>query len=136
MSECWVPPCGRIMFLSWVRALLRNPNHLAPRPSRPRPPQSFALSAEQVGFQQDPGIWRSPSGRAADGWMDSVPRTPFQGLQSGAIEAFVFGMTPESTVEHCYGCSVTKSCWTLCDPVDCSPPGSSVHRILQAKVLE
>ena len=25
---------------------------------------------------------------------------------------------------------------TLCDPVDCSPPGSSIHRILQARVLE
>ena len=24
-----------------------------------------------------------------------------------------------------------KSCLTLCDPVDCSPPGSSVHGILQ-----
>ena len=24
----------------------------------------------------------------------------------------------------------------LCDPVDCSPPGSSVHGILQAKILE
>ena len=62
--------------------------------------------------------------------------TRFQGLQSGAIEASVFGMTPESTVEYCYCCSVTKLCWTLCDPMDCSPPGSSVHRILQAKVLE
>ena len=25
---------------------------------------------------------------------------------------------------------------TLCDPVDCSPPGSSVHGILQARILE
>ena len=25
---------------------------------------------------------------------------------------------------------------TLCDPVDCSPPGSSVHEILQARILE
>ena len=24
---------------------------------------------------------------------------------------------------------------TLCDPVDCSPPGSSVHGILQARIL-
>ena len=24
----------------------------------------------------------------------------------------------------------------LCDPVDCSPPGSSVHGILQARILE
>ena len=27
-------------------------------------------------------------------------------------------------------------CPTLCDPVDCSPPGSSVHEILQARILE
>ena len=30
-------------------------------------------------------------------------------------------------------CSVTLSCPTLCVPMDCSPPGSSVHGILQAK---
>ena len=29
-----------------------------------------------------------------------------------------------------------QSCLTLCDPMDCSPPGSSVHGILQAKILE
>ena len=33
-------------------------------------------------------------------------------------------------------CLVTQSCLTLCDPVDCSPPGSSVHGILQARILE
>ena len=27
-------------------------------------------------------------------------------------------------------------CPTLCDPMDCSPPGSSVHGILQARILE
>ena len=31
---------------------------------------------------------------------------------------------------------VTHSCLTLCDPVDCSPPGSSIHGILQARTLE
>ena len=31
---------------------------------------------------------------------------------------------------------VTQSCLTLSDPMDCSPPGSSVHGILQARVLE
>ena len=29
-----------------------------------------------------------------------------------------------------------QSCPTLCDPVDGSPPGSCVHGILQARVLE
>ena len=33
-------------------------------------------------------------------------------------------------------CSVAKLCLTLCEPMDCSPPGSSVHGILQARVLE
>ena len=32
-------------------------------------------------------------------------------------------------------CSVTQSCLTLCDPMDCSPPGSSVHGIFQARIL-
>ena len=31
---------------------------------------------------------------------------------------------------------VTQPCPTLCDPVDCSLPGSSLHGILQARILE
>ena len=30
----------------------------------------------------------------------------------------------------------TQSCPTLCDPMDCSPPGFSVYRIFQARILE
>ena len=30
---------------------------------------------------------------------------------------------------------VAQSCLTLCDPMDCSPPGSCVHEILQARIL-
>ena len=30
----------------------------------------------------------------------------------------------------------TQSCPTPCDPVDCSPPGSSVHGILRARTME
>ena len=33
-------------------------------------------------------------------------------------------------------CLVTQSCLTLCNPVDCSPPASSVHGILQVRILE
>ena len=33
-------------------------------------------------------------------------------------------------------CSVLQSCPTLCDPMDCSPPGFSVHGILQARKLK
>ena len=31
---------------------------------------------------------------------------------------------------------VAQSCLTLCNPMDCSPPGSSVHGIPEAKILE
>ena len=36
-------------------------------------------------------------------------------------------------------CMLAKSlqmCLTLCDPMDCGPPGSSVHGILQSRILE
>ena len=33
-------------------------------------------------------------------------------------------------------CVCAKSCLTLCDPMNCSPLGSSVHGILQARILE
>ena len=35
----------------------------------------------------------------------------------------------------CYAKSL-QSCLTLCDPIDGSPPGFSVHGILQARILE
>ena len=41
---------------------------------------------------------------------------------------------PESSL--CLCMLVTQSCPTLCDPMDCSPPGSSVHEVFQARILE
>ena len=35
----------------------------------------------------------------------------------------------------CY-CLVAKSCQTLCNPMNCSLPGFSIHGILQARILE
>ena len=36
----------------------------------------------------------------------------------------------------CMHAKSLQSCLTLCDPVDCNPVGSSVHGILQARILE
>ena len=37
----------------------------------------------------------------------------------------------------CRQCAkLLQSCPTLCNPMDLSPPGSSVHGILQARILE
>ena len=45
------------------------------------------------------------------------------------FSSFSLGKESESESE------VAQSCPTLCDPVDCSPPGSSIHVILQARIL-
>ena len=37
---------------------------------------------------------------------------------------------------HYYCCPVAMLCPTLCDPMGCSLPGSSVHGISQARILE
>ena len=39
-------------------------------------------------------------------------------------------------LNYVLSCSVAKSCPALCHPMDCSPPDSSVHVILQAIILE
>ena len=36
----------------------------------------------------------------------------------------------------CMRVKLLQLCPTLCNPIDCSPPGSSVHGILQARILE
>ena len=42
----------------------------------------------------------------------------------------------EVLIYACIHAKSLQSCPTLCDPVDCSPPGSSFHGILQARILE
>ena len=42
-----------------------------------------------------------------------------------------------SVTKHaCFHAKLLQLCPTLCDPMDCSPPGSSVHGTSQARVLE
>ena len=50
--------------------------------------------------------------------------------------AFVEICAKEIMTNKAKMCSVTQSCLPLYDPLDCSPPGSSVHGISQARTLE
>ena len=45
-------------------------------------------------------------------------------------------LTPNAITLRVQFSSVAQSCPTLCDLMDCSLPGSSVHGILQARILE
>ena len=54
-------------------------------------------------------------------------------LQVNPVTSHSTGLWWKSShTEH----SGAQSCLTLCDPMDCSPPGSSVHGILQAGILK
>ena len=56
------------------------------------------------------------------------------------IDVLLFKSAVYSRVVHILfsesACWVAQSCPTLCHPMDCSLPGSSVHRVFQARLLE
>ena len=56
---------------------------------------------------------------------------PFYQLVPERFKVAAEGVTPCRVY-----CLVTKSCLTLLKAMDCSPPGSSVHGISQARILE
>ena len=69
----------------------------------------------------------------AKAWHESnAPGFPLLLL---ACKAFGISWSLTSRVCVCV-CAVDQSCLSLCDSVDCSPPGSSVHGIFQARILE
>ena len=45
-------------------------------------------------------------------------------------------MSRVSTVPKSEEGEVARLCLTLCDPMDCSLPGSSIHGVFQARILE
>ena len=65
------------------------------------------------------------------------------GMNTHTNKSYTFSSLGQQTrkqFQHCgtggFCCSVAKLDPILCDPVDCSPPGSSVCGILQARILE
>ena len=59
---------------------------------------------------------------------------PIQGLNPGLLHCgrILYQLSHQRSPKV----KVTQSCSTLCNPVDCSLPGSSVHGILQTRILE
>ena len=47
-----------------------------------------------------------------------------------------FKIFPLGFIVSMHTCVHAYLCLTLCNPMDCSPPGSSVHGIFQARILE
>ena len=67
-----------------------------------------------------------------------VPQRTKWGNRGGSGESFG-GQGKKNgiiTASCLCSCLVAQLCPTLCDPVDCSSPGSSIHGISQARILE
>ena len=65
----------------------------------------------------------------------SAPERLLLHSQNGVILALQGGMRAKYIYMLCYAKSL-QSCSSPCDPMDCSPSGSSVHGILQARILD
>ena len=48
----------------------------------------------------------------------------------------LYSRNQHNIVKQLCCCLVAKSCPTLCNPIDCSPPGSSVLEIFEARIIE
>ena len=76
-------------------------------------------------------------------WLGYECGTPRNGISalikeapgSNLISSAMWGHS-EKTAVYELGVKVAQSCLTLCHPIGCSPPDSSVHGILQARILE
>ena len=65
--------------------------------------------------------------------QDHVNLPVQQGMERSLRDPEVLSLV-DSTL--CVDARSLQSCPTLCNPMDCSPPGSSVHGILQARILD
>ena len=81
--------------------------------------------------------------RGRDGGLRHFEQVKSEGLTGSPMrrglvlrEKIWAGKFNQSTYTYPVKVSVTQSCPTLCNPMDCSPPGSSGHGILQARILE
>ena len=90
---------------------------------------TFDFSSSAIHFSyglQDVRIWKDNCGRVF------CVRTCAVGLEHTGVCVCVC----IHSYIHKVKMLVTQSCLTLCDSMDCSPPGSSVPGILQARILE
>ena len=96
-----------------------------PRPVCQRPVLRLRAFSQP---RRDPHSHTAPSGPQAG---REKPSLSHLGISGCSVET-----PPWSQHSAHSSCTRVQSCPTLCDPTDCSPPGSSVRGILQARVLE
>ena len=89
---------------------------------------------EGLMLTEDPILW-APDGKSQLAGKDPDARKDWKQKEKRMAEDEMVSIT--NSMDMCYACAQSlQSCLTLCDPMDCSLPGSSVHEILQKRILE
>ena len=86
----------------------------------------YSAAVFQKVFQGD----KSLEGEESSGWPLEVDNDQLRAITKA---------DPLTTMQEVAAAAAAKSlqsCLTLCNPMDCSLPGSSIHGIFQARVLE
>ena len=79
---------------------------------------------------------RSLAGSSPWGCKESDMIYLVSGIVGWTMSTCLACFSPAAAEGHCWPGMCAKSRLTLCDPMNCSPLGSSVHGILQARILE
>ena len=102
---------------------------------------SSVLAWRIPGMGDPGGLLSVGSHRAGHDWSDLAAAEAASLYYIWSYDLLVHGFIKEFSntllsIKLVVVMLVAQSCLTLCDPMDCSPPGSSVHGILQARILE
>ena len=132
-NQCWMLGAGgKVAFLqmtavgrwesrvSWVQLQLRQGDRGLSREEEQKGIVETWRQENKRGARKEMGKWK-----IAGEWVEIADNDLAKWAEPMYISQF--GMCP---------CSVALSCPTLCGPMGCSPPGSSVRGILQARILE
>ena len=95
-------------------------------------PHSSVLAWRIPGTAEPGGLPSMGSHRVGHNWSDLAAAA------AAAVTAMYQSLLFWNRSIYCGLCAstVVHSCLTLCDPMDCSLPGSSVREIFQARILE
>ena len=106
--------------------------------------ESFLLLQTSISVQWPLSLWAEYNWKSGEEASPGITQQALSRVQSlkqndNSLITDSVGLTGNSELTLlrplCDGL-VTQSCWTLCDPMNCSLLGSSVHRISQARMLE
>ena len=110
---------------------VRHPGLIPESGSSPEQGNGNPLQYSCLGNSMDRGAWWATVHGVTKGqtWL----RDYAQGQDSFYnVKSVSFNYVTQC----CCCCLVAKSCLMLCNPMNCSPPGSSVHELSQARILE